>query len=83
MPAAPAASPAAAAAAPPALLAEATEPLLEAISLGRTDIVKKLLEQVQSELKKQDPPSALTLGAYINAPKNDKGNLLQNAVQVS
>ena len=81
MPAAPAASPAAAA--PPALLAEATEPLLEAISLGRTDIVKKLLEQVQSELKKQDPPSALTLGEYINAPKNDKGNLLQNAVKVS
>ena len=33
------------------MLGEATGPILEAISLKRTDIIKKLLEEVDKEIK--------------------------------
>ena len=34
------------------MLSAAVEPILEAISIGRTDIIKKLLEEVEAEIKK-------------------------------
>ena len=30
------------------------EPILEAISIGRTDIIKKLVEEVEAEIKKSN-----------------------------
>ena len=37
-----------------AMLTAAVEPILEAISIGRTDIIKKLLEEVEAEIKKSN-----------------------------
>ena len=37
-----------------AMLTGAVEPILEAISLGRTDIIKKLVEEVEAEIKKSN-----------------------------
>ena len=36
------------------MLTGAVEPILEAISLGRTDIIKKLVEEVEAEIKKSN-----------------------------
>ena len=36
------------------MLTAAVEPILEAISIGRTDIIKKLLEEVEAEIKKSN-----------------------------
>ncbi len=37
------------------MLSDADGPLLEALSVGRTDIVKKLLEEVRAELNRASP----------------------------
>ena len=37
-----------------AMLSAAVEPILEAISIGRTDIIKKLVEEVEAEIKKSN-----------------------------
>ena len=36
------------------MLTAAVEPILEAISIGRTDIIKKLVEEVEAEIKKSN-----------------------------
>lgn len=63
-----------------ASVSDSVGPLLEAVQINRTDIVKTLLEQVDKLIPHN--PEIPNLRAFLDEPRNDRGNLLQNAVQV-
>ena len=68
------------------LLTEAVNPILESITLGRTDILKTLLEEVKASIKKQDPEADLSAAflAFVNEPRPPlKHTFLRLAVKVS
>ncbi len=65
-------------------LTAAVSPLLESISLGRTDIMRKLLEEVKGTIEKSsdlkdDEERAAAFSDFLNGAVNDRGNLLFNA----
>lgn len=62
-----------------ASVSDSVGPLLEAVQINRTDIVKTLLEQVDKLIPHN--PEIPNLRAFLDEPRNDRGNLLQNAVQ--
>eukprot|EP00095_Tigriopus_kingsejongensis_P012477 maker-scaffold323_size206388-snap-gene-1.15 protein:Tk12477 transcript:maker-scaffold323_size206388-snap-gene-1.15-mRNA-1 annotation:"Tankyrase-1" len=60
-------------------VSESVSPLLEAVQINRTDIVKTLLDEVLSRF----PPSSAgpDLSAFLNESRNEHGNFLHNAIQ--
>ncbi|TRY72713.1 hypothetical protein TCAL_01136 [Tigriopus californicus] len=66
-----------------ASLSESVSPLLEAVQINRTDIVKTLLEEVDKLIRKDSTiqDNSPNLQAFLDQRRNERGNFLQNAVQ--